>query len=423
MQTQITTLENGLRIITATRKETETVSLGIWINTGSARETEEINGMSHLLEHMVFKGTPKRTSFQIDAEIEDAGGQSNAYTAREITSFYAKMLKADAELALDVLSDIVLNARFPEEELVKERDVVIQEIKQTIDTPDDIIFDYAQAEAFKGQALGRTILGPAEKIATYGSQDLRNYREKFYCTQNMCVCAVGNIEHDAFVRMVKTRFEHLPKSNNGATPEQHYVGGCYAEERDIEQAHILLAFEGVSYHDKDYYSAAILSAILGGGSTSRLFQEIREKRGLVYTVYSFINAHSMSGLFGIYAGTTRQELQQVIPVVAEEIQKIKTQDVSDEELKRAKTQFKASMLMGLESSSTTSEIYARQMLVFNRIIPTEEMVAKIEAVSKEDIKRIACRIFESKPTYTLVGDIAGYPSYEDLQKLLNTKEK
>ncbi len=418
MQTELTTLPNGIRIISASRPETETVSLGVWINTGAAREEENINGLSHLLEHMVFKGTPSRTSFQIDAEIEDAGGQSNAYTSREVTAFYAKMLKGDAERALDVLADIVLNASFPEEELRKERDVVIQEIKQTTDTPDDIIFDYLQAQAFSGQPLGRAILGPAEKVAAYTADDLRRYRERFYKAGNICICAVGNIEHQTFAEMAAKRFAFLPADNNGSVPPQKYAGGFFSEKRDIEQAHLLLGFEGVSYHDEDYYPAAILSAVLGGGSTSRLFQEIREKRGLVYTVYSFINAHSMSGLFGIYAGTTREELKELVPVIADEINKIRTLPVSPEELKRAKTQFKASMLMGLESSSSTAELYARQMLAYNRIIPTEELTAKIDAVSTDDLLKAAKRIFNSRPSYVLVGDIDGHPSYEQIQKLL-----
>lgn len=419
MQSELTTLENGLRIVSADRPGTESVSLGIWINTGSARENEGINGLSHFLEHMVFKGTPTRTSFQIDAEIEDAGGQTNAYTSREITSFYAKMLKGDAELALDVLADIVLNASFPDEEVSKERDVVIQEIKQTIDTPDDIIFDYFQQQAFPNQPLGRSILGPIEKVSGYTAEDLRNYRKNFYTAENICVCAVGNINHQDFVEMVKKRFSNLPKQPERKFPEQNYVGGYFAEPRDIEQVHVLIGFQGVSYHDDDYYSAAIMSAILGGGTTSRLFQEVREKRGLVYSVYSFINAHRSNGLMGIYAGTTRELLKELIPVAVEEINKIRTLPVSEEELRRAKVQFKASMLMGLESSSTTSEVYARQMLVFNRIIPTEEMTAKIDAVSADDILKTARRIFSSKPTYALVGDIEGHPSYEELQRLLN----
>ena len=418
MQANITTLDNGLRIATSNRSGTQTVSLGIWVKTGSAYEVEEENGISHFLEHMVFKGTPKRTSFQIDAEIEDAGGQTNAYTSREFTAFYAKMLKDDAELALDVLSDIVLNANFPEAELQKERDVVVQEIKQTIDTPDDIIFDYFQAKAFENQAIGRNILGLAEKVLNYEATELKNYRQNHYGTNNMIVCAVGNINHQKFVDMVKARFNDFKNKTNFKIEEQNYTGGFYAENRDIEQAHILLGFKGFDYNSDNYYPATIFSTILGGGSTSRLFQEIREKRGLAYTTYSFNNAHTRSGLFGIYAGTTNDELKELMPVITDEIKKICNEKVSEKELSRAKVQLKASMLMGLESSSSSAEIMARQLLIFDRVIPVKEMVSRIENVTLEDIQNTARNIFASTPTYALVGDIKAHPTYDQICNML-----
>lgn len=418
MQANITTLDNGLRIATSNRSGTQTVSLGIWVKTGSAYEVEEENGISHFLEHMVFKGTPKRTSFQIDAEIEDAGGQTNAYTSREFTAFYAKMLKDDAELALDVLSDIVLNANFPEAELQKERDVVVQEIKQTIDTPDDIIFDYFQAKAFENQAIGRNILGPAEKVLNYEATELKNYRQNHYGTNNMIVCAVGNINHQKFVDMVKARFNDFKNKTNFKIEEQNYTGGFYAENRDIEQAHILLGFKGFDYSSDNYYPATIFSTILGGGSTSRLFQEIREKRGLAYTTYSFNNAHTRSGLFGIYAGTTNDELKELMPVITDEIKKICNEKVSEKELSRAKVQLKASMLMGLESSSSSAEIMARQLLIFDRVIPVKEMVSRLENVTMEDIQNTARNIFASTPTYALVGDIKAHPTYDQICNML-----
>lgn len=418
MQIEISTLENGLRVATATRSEIQTTSLGIWVNTGAAYEKKEENGISHLLEHMVFKGTPTRTSFQIDAEIEDAGGQTNAYTSREFTAFYAKMLKDDTELALDVLSDIVLNANFPETELAKERDVVVQEIKQTIDTPDDIIFDYFQEKAFPEQAIGRTILGPEEKVLNYTAENLNHYREQHYGGENMVIAAVGNIEHKAFVEMVKKRFADFRKQTNFTKPEQKYIGGYITEERDIEQAHVLLGFNGFNYHDKRYYAATIFSSIFGGGSTSRLFQEIREKRGLAYTTYSFSNAHSGSGLFGIYAGTSQEELHRLLPVICDEIKKIREEKVTEKELQRAKVLLKAHMLMGLESSSSYTEVIARQLLIFNRVIPIAEMVERIESVTTEDILQTAQNIFSSAPTYALVGDIKGHDDYNKIQEML-----
>ncbi|MBR1604526.1 MAG: insulinase family protein [Alphaproteobacteria bacterium] len=418
MESQISTLANGLRIVTASRPHTESVTLGIWVNTGSACEKEEINGISHFLEHMVFKGTEKRSSLQISEEFEDVGGQSNAYTSREFTAFYAKMLKQDVELAIDILADIVLHSNFPQEELEKEREVVVQEIKQAIDTPDDIIFDYLQEQAFQNQALGRSILGPAEKVRSYTGTTLSQYRQSNYAAKNTVVCAVGNVNHDAFVKMVETRMSDMQSTPHFAIDKQIYTGGFYQEKRDIEQAHVVLGFEGEAYSQKNYYPTIVFSTILGGGMSSRLFQEIREKRGLVYSVYSFSNSHTQSGLFGIYAGTTREELKQLMPVVCEEIRKIRTDLVTDKELQRAKTQLKASMLMALESSSSTVEVLARQMLIFGRPIPVKEMVEKIDAITREDIRDIANKIFSTHPTYALVGDIDGYPAYDKIKNLI-----
>lgn len=418
MNSKITTLNNGLRILTYERPETETVSLGLWVNTGSAYEDRSVNGISHFLEHMAFKGTKTRSALQISEEIEDVGGQSNAYTSREFTAFYAKMLKGDAELAMDILTDTIKNSVFPEEELVKEREVVVQEIKQSIDTPDDIIFDYFQEQAFPNQAIGRTILGPIELVRNFKRETLQTYLNSNYAGENMVACAVGNIKHDCFVKMVQDRMNDFRSRADFQKEKQSYHGGTFAEKRDIEQAHFLLGFEGYSYFSENYYPMIIFSTIFGGGMTSRLFQEIREKRGLVYTVYSFTASHTQSGILGIYAGTGQDELKQLLPVVTDEIKKICDQLVSEKELSRAKTQLKASMLMSLESSSSTAEIAARQLLIFNRIIPVAEMVERIEKVTREDVLKVAREIFSSVPTYCLLGAIDGHASYDEVKALL-----
>lgn len=418
MISKITTLTNGLRVITSNRPEIETVSLGIWIKTGSAFESEEMNGVSHFLEHMVFKGTPTRSAFDVSEQFEDAGGQSNAYTAREFTSFYAKMLKGDAELAIDILADLVKNATFADNELQKEREVVVQEIKQTIDTPDDIIFDYLQEQAFPNQALGRTILGPVEKVRSFDREKLRAYLQTNYAAENMVVCAVGNIDHNKFVEMVDKRLGSIQAKTNFTPYKQTYKGGFFAEKRDIEQVHMVLGFEGTKYECETYYPCMVFSTIFGGGMSSRLFTEVREKRGLVYTVYSFANSHTQTGLYGIYAGTTNKELKELMPVICGEIRKIRATKVTEKELRRAKTQLKASMLMALESSSSTAEVLARQHLLFNRLIPVDEMIERVENVSVEDVQKIANQIFSSNPTYTLVGDIDGYPTYEEVKNLI-----
>ncbi|MBE6452216.1 MAG: insulinase family protein [Alphaproteobacteria bacterium] len=418
MQSQITTLKNGLRIITADFPQLESVSVGIWVNTGSAYEKEDNNGISHFLEHMSFKGTKTRSACQLSEEIEDAGGQSNAYTAREFTAYYAKMLKNDIELAVDVLTDSLKNSTFPEEELQKEREVVVQEIKQTIDAPDDIIFDYFQETAFPNQALGRSILGTKEKVRSFNRDTLQNYLNSNYGAKNMVACAVGNVNHQAFVKMIEDRLGDYKTDTNFVSDEQIYKGGFFTETRPIEQAHIALGFKGLPYQTEDYYPTMLMASMLGGGMSSRLFQEVREKRGLAYSVYSFAASHTKSGMFGIYAGTGANDLKDLVPVITEELNKICNDKFTDKELLRAQTQMKASMLMVLENPSSTAEMLARQMLIYNRIIPVEEMVARIEKVTLDDIQRLAQNIFSSKPTYALLGAVDKRIEYDELQKLM-----
>lgn len=418
MNSEITILSNGLRIITIERPQLETVSLGIWVKTGSAYEHKENNGISHFLEHMSFKGTATRTAFQISEEIEDVGGQSNAYTSREFTAYYAKMMKEDAELAIDVLTDSIQNSTFPEEELVKERDVVIQEIKQTIDTPDDIVFDYFQETAFPDQALGRSILGPKETVRSFNRESLFSYINSNYAAENMVVCAVGGISHQKFVDMVKSRMQNFRTKTDFTAEKQQYKGGFFMEKRPIEQSHLVLGFKAYPYKSREYYDMAILSTILGGGMSSRLFQEVREKRGLVYSVYSFTAAHSGAGVFGVYAGTEAKELPVLMPVVVNEIKKICNDLVTEKEFCRAKMQLKASIKMGLESSSSTAEVLARQNLIYNRSLTIEEVVEKIDAATREDIRKVAVDIFSSQPTYTLLGAVDKYMEYDELQKAL-----
>ena len=413
-----TTLKNGLNIITSRRPETETVSLGIWVNTGSAYETKDVNGISHFIEHMVFKGTKKRDALAISEDIENVGGQTNAYTSREFTAFYAKMLKSDVELAIDVIADFITSPTFDAEEMKKEKEVVVQEIKQSIDTPDDAIFDYFQEKAFENLPLGRTILGPAETVRSFDASQMRAYMKTHYGADNMIVVAVGNIDHEAFVKMVDKRLGTYHNKTDFKDEKQTYTGGFCIEQRDIEQAHVLLGFNGIEYKNPMYYPVTVFSTIFGGSMSSRLFQEVREKRGLVYTVYSFTNSHTKSGLFGIYAGTSADELKTLMPVMTDEIKKITDEKVSDKELSRAKTQLKASMLMALESSSSTAEVMARQYLIHGRIIPTDEVVSRIDAVTKDDIQKAAQLLFSSDPTYALLGNLKKYPSYDEVQNLL-----
>lgn len=418
MNNEITILDNGLRIITSARPQTETVTLGIWTNTGSAYENEKNNGISHFLEHMVFKGTKKRNTFQISEDIEDVGGSMNAYTSRESTVFYAKMLKNDLELATDVLSDFIMCPTFDKEEIGKEQDVVVQEIKQTYDDPSDIISDYFYQAAFDNQAMGRSILGPKENVCSFWGDDLREYMRTNYAAENMVVAAAGNLKHNDFVKMVGERMSTLQPKKSFTPETQKYTGGYFAENRDIKQLQSIIGFEGVSVFDEDFYVATILSCILGGGMSSRLFQEIREKRGLVYSIYSSSASYSQSGVFGVYAGLNAEEFSPYVTVLCDEFKKIVNESVNDKELQRAKVQIKASLLMSLENSSSVASKTARDYLFHNRSIPVEEIVEKIDSINKDDIQRVAGRIFSTNPTYTLVGQTAQCPSYEQIQNAI-----
>lgn len=421
MNYKISSLQNGLRIITSHIPSFETVSIGIWIKTGSGYENAQTNGISHFLEHMVFKGTKNYNALDISEKIEDVGGQSNAYTSREFTSFYAKMLKKDFEVALDILAEFITSPSFPIDEIKKEKEVVIQEIKQSIDTPDDIIFDYLQELCFPNQGIGRPILGYEENVKSFDKKDLEEYMNATYAADNIVVCATGNISHDDLVVAVEKRLSNLQEKSCFQAEIQNYVGGYKIEKREIEQVHVTLAFESSKYDDERYYPTMILANILGGETSSRLFQEVREKRGLVYTISSFANSHTKSGMLGIYAGTTKNELKELLKITAKEILKISKEKVSIKELDRAKIQFKAGMLMALESSSSTAEILARQLLLFGKIIPINEMIEAIDKVTQEDILNVAKEIFSSEPTLVIIGDLEEkYPYFEDLKKCLKS---
>lgn len=418
MSVASTRLDNGLLVLTDTMHTVETVSLGAWVDVGTRHETQEINGISHLLEHMAFKGTDRRSAQKIAEEIENVGGHLNAYTSREHTAYYAKVLKDDAPLAVDIIADILQHSTFDTEELQREKSVVVQEINQAEDTPDDIIFDHFQSTAYPDQALGRPVLGLPETVRAIGSDVLKDYMKTRYTTEAMVVTAAGNIDHDAFVRLVEQQFSSLSSDPQQAPQTARYQGGDFRQERDLEQVHLVLGFNGVSYEDPLFYSAAVLSTLLGGGMSSRLFQEVREKRGLVYSIYSYASSYTDGGLFTIYAGTGEEEVAEMIPVMCDEIRKV-SDGVSADELARARAQLKAGILMGMESTSNRCEQAARHIMAYGRSISAEELVDSIESVSAENVIAAAQRIFTSTPTVTTLGAIGHVDDYETLCRRLS----
>ncbi|MBL8709053.1 MAG: insulinase family protein [Rhodospirillaceae bacterium] len=401
---EITTLDNGFRIASDRMDSVETVSLGVWVGIGTRHEAAAENGVSHLLEHMAFKGTARRSARDIAVEIENVGGVLNAYTGREQTAYYAKVLADDTALALDLIADILQHSTYDAEELERERGVIIQEIGQAEDTPDDIVFDHFQETAFPAQSMGRPVLGKAEIIAELKAEAIAAYQRSRYRPGNMVLAASGRIDHARLVDLAMRAFDHLPPGGGEIHEPARYQGGEQRLSRELEQVHVVLGFDGIGIHDPDYYASAVLSQVFGGGMSSRLFQEVREKRGLVYGIHSFASAWSDAGLFGIYAGTGESEAGELLPIVCDELLKL-PEDISEEELRRAAAQLKAGILMSREKTSARCEQLAAQILIHNRPIPPAEIVSKVDAVTIDDLARVARRLIASSPTLTAMGPV------------------
>ena len=411
-EARVTTLASGLRVVSADMPGLESAAVGAWVNAGARCEPVELNGVSHLLEHMAFKGTRRRSALAIAEEIESVGGHLNAYTSREQTAYIARVLKADIPLAVDLLADILQHTTMPEDELAREREVVIQEIAQVHDTPDDIVFDLFQETAFPDQPIGRSILGTADSVGGFSRQELMDYMAAQYSAERMVVVAAGRVDHEPFVALVEAAFDALPHSTPGAVEAAHYEGGDIRRQRDLEQVHLVIGFDGVAYGDPAFFAEQVLSTALGGGMSSRLFQEVREKRGLAYSVFSFATSYVDSGLFGIYAGTGGDHLGELVPVICDEVAKV-AGDIGDDELDRARAQIKASLLMSLESPSARCEQLARHVLIYGRPLPTAEIIEKIEAVDSAAMTGAARRLIEGgPPTVAALGPIDGLDSYD-----------
>ncbi len=413
----VTKLPSGLTVVTETMDRVETVSLGAYVASGTRNEEASQNGVSHFLEHMAFKGTERRTAAEIAEAVENVGGHINAYTAREQTAYYVKMLKEDLELGADIIGDILTHSTFAPEEVERERGVILQEIGQANDTPDDIIFDHFQEAAYPHQPMGRPVLGTEAIIRGMQGSDIQAYMRAHYAASNVVVAAAGALEHDRVVDLVQRHFADLPAEMPRPVQPGRYAGGEFREERDLDQVHVVLGFPSVGYSDPDYYPVLLLSGLLGGGMSSRLFQEIREKRGLVYSVYSFAAPYIETGLFGIYAGTGETEAAELVPATLEELHRVQI-DAGQAELNRARAQVKASLLMSMESTGSRCEQLSRQMQVFGRIIPTAETVAKLEAVTVDDVRRAAARIFRGTPTLAALGPAQSVPSLSHITERL-----
>ena len=421
MSVEITRLPSGLTVVTDAMPHLESASLGVWVGAGSRDERPDEHGISHLLEHMAFKGTGRRTARQIAEEIEAVGGDLNAATSVESTSYYARVLRADVPLAVDVLSDILSNPSFDPEELQREQSVIVQEIGAAEDAPDDIVFDKLQETAFPGQSVGRSILGTRESVKSFDRKRLAAYLTRNYRAPDMVVAAAGAIEHHALVEQVEKQFAGF---NGPSAPEPepaHFAGGTYIETRDLEQVHVALAMPGLSQRDPSLFSMQVFTSVLGGGMSSRLFQEVREIRGLCYAIYAFHAPYSDTGMFGLYAGTDATDLPELMRVVVAEIANA-AETVTEVEIARAKAQMKAGLLMALESSGARAEQLARQMLAYGRPLTIDEIVAKVDAVTVESARAAGrALIARGRPAIAAIGPGPGLESAASIVESLTRR--
>jgi predicted Zn-dependent peptidase len=402
-------LSNGLRIVVEPMPGLQSASIGLWVSAGCRHERAEQNGIAHFLEHMAFKGTARRSALQIAEEIEDVGGYINAYTSREVTAYYARVLKEDVALAVDLISDIVLNPAFDPAEIEIERGVILQEIGQAADTPDDIIFDWLQEEAFPGQPLGRTILGPAERVRGFARGDFDRFVAEHYGPGELILSAAGGVDPAEILRLAEAAFGHLPASPAATAEPGRFAGGEKRVIKDLEQAHFTLGLEAPGYRSDDIYTAQIYATALGGGMSSRLFQEIREKRGLCYTIYSQVGAFDDTGMLTVYAGTSGAQVSDLVTLTLDELRR-SAEDMSQAELDRARAQMKAGLLMGLESPSARAERNARLVAIWGEVPSLEDTVARIDAVTLRGLRDHAGALATSgAAAMALYGPVADAP--------------
>ena len=414
MTVRSTTLDNGMTVLTDDMPHLESASLGIWVKAGSRSETEAEHGISHMLEHMAFKGTSTRNAMDIASAIENVGGDLNAATSVEHTGYFARVLKEDVKLAGDILSDILQNSLFDRGELDREQQVIVQEIGAARDNPDDHVFDLFQQAAFPDQAIGRTILGTVDSVRGFGPDSIRAYMDRNYVGDRMVLSAAGNVDHDQLVDVASQRFHKLKASGAPDPQLAAYVGGEQRLVSDHEQAHIVMGFEGRAYNSDGFYAVQILASILGGGMSSRLFQEIRERRGLCYSVYAFHWAFADSGIFGVAASTGEDEVNELIPVIVDELRRA-AETITEDEVVRVRNQIRAGLLMSLESPSSRAGQLARQQILWGRPIALQETVERINRITADRVKQVARQIFEAgKVSLAGIGPVAHLPDYRDI---------
>ncbi|MCL2766411.1 MAG: insulinase family protein [Peptococcaceae bacterium] len=385
-----TVLDNNTHILVENVPHVRSVAVGFWVDVGSRYEVDENNGVSHFIEHLLFKGTEKRTAKQIAEALDAVGGQLNAFTTKEYTCYYARVLDEHFELAVDLLSDMLFNSKFAQEEIDRERNVIIEEIKMYEDAPDELVHDIFAGSMWQGNALGRPIIGTAEVIESITRDQILEFYHDHYKPGNLVLTVAGNIDQT----LATDRLRQIVDSKSGQVPERSIiipapVRNVVCRNKDTEQVHLCVGTQGVSLEDKNYYNFQVLNTVLGGGISSRLFQEIREQRGLVYSVYSYHSSYRDTGLFCVYAGLSKQNVDEVLELVFKQIEDIRVNSVTADELQRAKDQIKGNLLLSLESVSSRMSRLGKSQLYLGRVISPDEVVEKLNKVSLADIQELA----------------------------------
>ncbi len=413
MTIQISTLSNGLRVVTDVMQGAESVVVGAWVGVGTRHEPWRANGVAHLVEHMMFKGTKKRSAYALSTAIEKHGGTMNAHTTREETAYYARVLPEDTERATDIVADMLLHSVFDPKELDREKQVIIQEIGRDLDSPEDHVFDLMHEQAFPKQKIGRSILGSPDVIAQLPRETALDYVQRHYHTGNMVIVGTGKIDHASFVAMIKKRFRKVPNGRAVVPEKARIVSGGKLADKPIEQLHLILGYPAPNFHNPASYPARVLSVLLGGTSSSRLFQKVREKRGLVYTINSGVSAFSDVGLFQIYAGTDPARAKELINVIGQELRDV-TRNVNATELARAKAQIRADVLMGQENVMARADTLGHNMLAYGAPIAIDSILTRLIKVTQDDVQTIAAKLFRRRPIVTALGPLGQLENYRTI---------
>lgn len=398
-------LENGIPLVTECIRSVHSVTLGIWVRIGSRFEPPDKNGLSHFLEHMFFKGTRKRSARDIAVEIDSIGGDLNAFTSRETTTFYVKVLDQHLNKGIDLLTDIFLHSTFPEEDIEKEKRIIKEEIKMVEDTPDDYINDLFYQDVWGNKGIGLPVLGKRETVRSFKREDIIGHIRKYYGTRDIVIACAGNFDPDNLLSSLNRALGGLRRGSEpkmGETPEFKPSVNIY--QKELSEVHMCIGVKGLPQSSPERYVLYLINAILGAGVSSRLFQEIREKRGLVYSIYSFIASYIDTGLFGVYAGTSKKRVSEVIDLIVNEMKSLKD-NISEDELRRAKEQIKGNLILGLESTSNRMQNLARQEIYYGRYYSPEDIIRQIEGVTLSQVKGLAERLIHDSMAITLLGPV------------------